>query len=224
MICAMRFALLVLLALPILQNPETTLLILDEAYPEKQTAVLAARSWLGFFLDDKGAGRLAPVTVVMGPRSIGCSDEQFVVNITGDPSGALYALSSSALRPGSVISVRQSYPVSMSIPRENSEVALVLGQRQYTLRRDGPKEDGADARMTLSDGRATQVLFPVSDFVDDPHFTLHWAGDMDGDGRLDLITTFSEKYSVFPTRLWLSSAARDQQLVGVAASLQRNSC
>lgn len=229
MIQPMRLALLALLALlPALQNPgtapDTTLLILNEAYPEKEAAPLGRRSWLGFFLDDKGAGRVAPVSVVVGPRSAGCDDDLFVVNLSSNPADALYAFSSSTLRPGIVTTVRRDYPVSLSMPSGNSEVHLVLGQRQYILRRIGTKEDGSDAQITLSDGQGTQVLFPVRDFVDDPHFTLHWAGDMDGDSRLDLITTFSEKYSVFPTRLWLSSAARDGELVTVVASLQRTAC
>ena len=67
-------------------------------------------------------------------------------------------------------------------------------------------------------------MFAADGFVDDPHFTLHWAGDMDGDGRLDLIATLSHKYSVFPTRLLLSSLAPQKELLGVAATLERTAC
>lgn len=49
---------------------------------------------------------------------------------------------------------------------------------------------------------------------------LIWAGDMDGDGRIDLIT--QEGGSKTPTglRLWLSTERGDDEMVGVAATLE----
>ena len=52
---------------------------------------------------------------------------------------------------------------------------------------------------------------------DEPHFTIHWAGDLDRDGRLDMLATFSSKYSYHPRQLFLSSAARSGELVAEVA-------
>jgi hypothetical protein len=80
-----------------------------------------------------------------------------------------------------------------------------------------------DATVTLSDGRAVQELYVPNDqpfSCDEPHFSVQWAGDLDGDGRLDLVTTFSPKYSWYPRRLYLSSAAAPGDLVGLVARLE----
>lgn len=223
MLAPMPVVLILLLAL---QSAEPSLLILNEAYAEKEAAQHIARSWQGFFLNDTGDGRIAPITLEAGERSLGCVDDP-LVELRSKPAGALYAVSSTAggraLRPAVVTSVRLDYPVSLS-PGDSPEIVLPLGQRRYTLRREGVKEDLTDVRVTLSDGRETQVLFAANGFVDEPHFTVHWAGDMDSDGRLDLIVTLSHKYSVFPTRLLLSSVARQGELAGVAAAIERSAC
>jgi hypothetical protein len=61
------------------------------------------------------------------------------------------------------------------------------------------------------------VHYSTDGFVDDPHFYVEWAGDLDRDGRLDLVVNFSRKYSIHPHRLLLSTKAKKGQLVGEAA-------
>jgi hypothetical protein len=97
-------------------------------------------------------------------------------------------------------------------------LSISLGHRTYELRLLSTTESLADARIVLSDGRRTQVLYSADGFADDPHFDIEWAGDLDGDGRLDLVVNFSRKYSVHPYRLLLSSRASRGQLVGDAAT------
>jgi hypothetical protein len=57
-------------------------------------------------------------------------------------------------------------------------------------------------------------------FVDEPHFDVPWAGDLDGDGKLDLVVNLSRKYSLHPYRLLLSSMAAVGELVGEAAAFE----
>ena len=76
-----------------------------------------------------------------------------------------------------------------------------------------------DARVVLSHGAARQVLYSTDGFVDEPHFYVEWAGDLDRDGRLDLVVNLSNKYSVHPHRLLLSTRAKKSELVGEAAVL-----
>ena len=89
-----------------------------------------------------------------------------------------------------------------------------------------------DGVITLSSGGRTQKLFDATepgatrdpDLVlacDDPHFKIHWAGDLDRDGRLDMLVTFSHKYSYVPNQLLLSSAARSPDLVAEAGRYER---
>ena len=92
-----------------------------------------------------------------------------------------------------------------------------LGSRRYDLRLQSAREDRTDARVILSDGRDTQVLYSADGFVDEPHYFIEWAGDLDRDGRLDLVVNLSRKYSWHPYRLLLSSAAAPGQLVADVA-------
>jgi hypothetical protein len=94
---------------------------------------------------------------------------------------------------------------------------VALGRRHYTIRLDGSDPRLLDARVVLAEGARSQVLYAVDRFVDEPHFLIEWAGDIDGDGRLDLVTNLNAKYSLHPVTLWLSSTARRGQLVGRVA-------
>jgi hypothetical protein len=71
--------------------------------------------------------------------------------------------------------------------------------------------------VVVTDGHQSQVLYSVDGFADEPHFEIVWAGDLDRDGKLDLIVNLERKYSWHPFRLLLSSKAVGAELVGQAA-------
>ena len=197
----------VLLALQVPAEPaDPSLLVLSEQYSEPLAGRLLARTWHGLFLLDATAERVAPIAIELGEPAIGCTEEDVIVDVRGEPSGAQYAVRSDVVQPGTITSVRLDYPVLLSggnmllSAGGAEEVSLPLGDRQYRLHLDGVREDLTDARVLLTDGRTDQALFTADGFVDEPYFTLHWAGDLDRDGRLDLLVTLSYKYSVFPTR------------------------
>lgn len=100
-------------------------------------------------------------------------------------------------------------------------LSFALGSRSYSITLAGTATSMCDATVTISDGTLSQELyFPGDETVacDEPHFSLQWVGDLDGDGKLDLVTTFSPKYSFYPRRLFLSSAALDDGLVGLVGA------
>ncbi len=74
-------------------------------------------------------------------------------------------------------------------------------------------------RLTLQSGDQRQVLFE-SEWVDDASWSLNWAGDLDGDGRLDLVLQASPKYSIQIHRLFLSTQAGPGKLVREVASFR----
>jgi hypothetical protein len=74
----------------------------------------------------------------------------------------------------------------------------------------GSRADLSDATVVLTHGRETQVLYSTDGFVDEPHFDVPWAGDLDGDRKLDLVVNLSRKYSLHPYRLLLSSVLRQE--------------
>ncbi|MDT8368708.1 MAG: hypothetical protein RQ745_05845 [Longimicrobiales bacterium] len=125
------------------------------------------------------------------------------------------------IRPGPAETVLRQTESTYS---GGSSVDLPMASTPYTFIVSAEDPDACDATVTLSDGERSQVLFtpamePFS--CDGPHFDLHWAGDLDGDRRLDLLATFSLKYSSHPRRLFLSSAAAPGALVGEVALFRR---
>lgn len=126
--------------------------------------------------------------------------------------------------PGVVPGPASTVSEAVSLSHEVRSVGVTLGARRYTVTLASEREDYCDAVVTLATGRVRQTLYEPrtagrtadKDVVlscDEPHFEIRWAGDIDRDGRLDLLATFSPKYSYFPQRLWLSSRAAKGALV-----------
>ena len=92
-----------------------------------------------------------------------------------------------------------------------------LGSLRYEVRLETKDSSAADTKVVLAHAGRTQVLYATEGFVDEPHFEIVWAGDLDRDGKLDLIVNLHRKYSVHPYRLLLSTRASRDSLVGEAA-------
>jgi hypothetical protein len=101
--------------------------------------------------------------------------------------------------------------------QSDGPLRVTLGARKYELSMQSARADFADAQIVLTEGGRRQILYSADGFVDEPHFDVVWGGDLDRDGRLDLIVNLHRKYSWHPYRLLLSSAAAAEQLVGDAA-------
>src|SRR5262245_65556102 len=95
--------------------------------------------------------------------------------------------------PAALLGLLQVGPVILS----RSDLGDNGGRRQKLFDAAGP-------------GTTNDPALVVS--CDEPHFTVHWAGDLDRDGRLDMLVTFSHKYSYHPRQLLLSSGARSGEL------------
>jgi hypothetical protein len=164
-------------------------------------------SWYG--------GKLEPVTMTVRGRPRDTNDEQELETVSVDVSAPV----AFAVRciPGIRAGRMHSAAVTNERLRPRHTMRVSLGSRWYSLHLDTSREDMADAKVIFADGERTQVLYSADGFADEPHFEVVWAGDLDLDGRLDLITNFERKYSIHPYRLLLSSKAERGQLVGLAA-------
>lgn len=166
--------------------------------------------WLGW--NPKG-DLLQPVRLIVLDRPQDHDDDEDEVSVESVPDVTFAIRCVSNLRAGPI---RAARVISRSF-EPGKPLKVSLGRRQYELRLDATRQDLSDAQVVLTDGRRTQILYATGGFVDDPHFDIVWAGDLDGDGRLDLIVNLNKKYSVHPYRLLLSTSAAAGQLVGDAA-------
>jgi len=74
------------------------------------------------------------------------------------------------------------------------------------------------SELRFSHAGRVQTLFRWPDGLIDQRAELIWAGDLDGDGRVDLLVDCGEKNSVSRLSLYLSTWAGAGQLVGRAGS------
>jgi hypothetical protein len=176
--------------------------------------------WIGW---SHSASTLRPVRLNVEdlPKQQPDDDDEVTVESVPDVDYAIRCIPS--VKPGPIAIGRRhtdNLPVlneSLTSP-DTRRLGITLGDRKYEVRLESKEESLADARIVLSDGRQTQVLYSADGFADDPHFDIQWAGDLDRDGRLDLIVNLERKYSVHPIQLLLSSRAARGQLVGLAAT------
>jgi hypothetical protein len=159
------------------------------------------------------------ITVRDHPKLYEGDIEEVAVEHTPDVDYAVRCIP--AVRPGTLTIARRRYDnneVTSEDLAPNRPLGISLGTRKYEMRVESKTDTLENAKVVLSDGTRMQVLFSVNDHPDEPHLEVDWAGDVDRDGKLDLIVTFSSKYSMLPHTLLLSSKARPGQLVGVAAT------
>jgi hypothetical protein len=187
----------------------------DNYYDVPPADLLRRTSWLGLFIGETQSHlRIARLTFI--PRIEGGRTIYGIV--TTPPNPVLLISGVPRLSVGPVVTLE-----GIDLYRVR-QAELRLNQLLYTIRLDSSQPDYCDAVITLTSRGRVQKLFDATKpdrgqdralglSCDEPHFTVHWAGDLDRDGRLDMVVTFSRKYSYFPNQLLLSSAARLPNLV-----------
>src|SRR5688572_1731632 len=176
---------------------------------KEEAGAWGGSGWLGWTWTSTA---FVPLTlVVRDHRTDGSSDPEVTVEKTSDVTFAVRCMRGLQTGP-----IRSADVLNHSLAPDRP-LRIALGDRRYEVRLRRTRADLSDASVILSEGRQAQVLYAVDGFVDEPHFEVEWGGDLDRDGRLDLVVNLSRKYSVHPYRLLLSSRAARNQLVGDAA-------
>ena len=206
---------------------------IGDNYSDAPPADLRARpTWLGLFITDTGSGergrasRLETTQVSFVPRT---TSSGIVYRIVTTPPDAVLLISGvPSVSAGPAVTLGRS----IDLWADERETEFSLGNGVYRIRLEFKEPHYCDAVITLTSGGQAQKLFDATEpgatrnpalvvACDDPHFTIHWAGDLDRDGRLDMLATFSHKYSYFPNQLLLSSAARSDDLVAEVGRYER---
>jgi len=109
---------------------------------------------------------------------------------------------------------------------DRDKATVVYNGVTYHLRRSLPEPNALDdpARLLLRGEGKVQTI-AVEYKLDDggPVWTVQWAGDLDRDGRLDLIVS-CDGYNFSALELFLSSKAREGELVRAVATIHHVGC
>ena len=206
------------------------LLAIQILYPsqfhEDETPAKSGQHWMAL-IDEGQSSSLRDVTIHV-ERVTDVGDEPgkksgkaiSIATLTRQES-VIVLLRGMPLREGAVPTARYSgegdagKPLHITLPNSTTTYELAISC------------DGRDCPLTLSENRTLQRLFV---FNDNPYardfkgLRVIWAGDLDGDGKLDLLVDVSNHDNASDTALYLSSKARSGELVGLAAILQTVGC
>jgi hypothetical protein len=173
-----------------------------------------AGAWLGLFPEGKGyAWRDATVDVktvrddtVDGPdQSTGRE-----VSVRGGGHPVFLVRGGEHLRVASVAGFRE---LELRALRNGDQIKLNIGTQQFVLRVANPRRGGdadmAGSSLELASNGITQTLYSAPENANEPDWEILWAGDLDGDGKLDLYVQLGDERILF-----VSTQAASGQLVG----------
>lgn len=200
-------------------------------FHDGEVQVRTGETWLGLFVSPKSS-ELAEVRVKISPvrdaekSNSGRSDQEVTVS---DPRVPVFLVKNCpSLQPSRVQTV-----FSQNLQLSNqTDISLKLNDLTYRLHvRTADTSEGMfisnpDAQLILSLPGRKQVLYALKGHktIQNPVWSLNWAGDIDGDGRLDLYVTVTDHYNIAEKRLYLSSPARGIRLVKNVASFTTTGC
>ena len=206
------------------------LLAIQILYPrqfhEDETQAKSGQQWMAL-IDEGQRSSLRNVTIHVervtdvGDQPGQKTGKEVSIATPIEQESVIALLRGMALREGAVPTARYSGEGDAGKPLQ---ITLPNAATTYTLAIDC---DGRHCPLTLSANGTSQRLFVFNDDPDAGDFNglrVIWAGDLDGDGRLDLLVDVSNHDNAGDTALYLSSKARSGELVGLAATLQTVGC
>ncbi|MBN2587004.1 MAG: hypothetical protein JXA64_08655 [Candidatus Fermentibacteraceae bacterium] len=177
----------------------------------------SADEWMGLFIVDCGHWMLRPVNLECIPEAPPLYEDErpagTIVILPDESESPLILVSSSpeVFSPGPVPALTES---RIQLPADTS---LCLASPEIEESSLSTTEEG----LFLAAGGMTQRVtgtFPGTG-PQSPFLSLVWAGDMDGDGRLDLLLDdVDNDYLIFSWDLYLSGEAGPGELVKKVAS------
>lgn len=203
--------------------PRVQLLEVGEFHGDEVNARTSG-GWLGLFVSKKeSALRLANIRVsrVFDPI-VDDGTKQMTgkrVSVSQPISPIFLVKNVTMLMPGSVKTIL-SEPISLT---SGTTLDLVLEAQRYQLQIKPAAISREQSNVLLVRGEMAQTLFPNMS-NEEGGFTVYWAGDLDGDGKLDLYVNASPHDNVESKRLWLSSQAGKGKLVQEIARFEITGC
>ena len=211
--------------------PEATLLEVGEFHGDEVNAETGER-WLGLHIGDNGSTLLEyelAVDTVHDPL-IDNDDQKtgkkVSVNLPLEPMFLVnsdWILQSGpveTLFKGNNEGLQSVSPLKLKLADSSYEIKIVGDEGEKCWQDGLPK----NAKLVLTKGDSSQILYTLQECGNDPGWFLTWAGDLDKDGKLDLYVNVTQHYNVADRKLFLSSQADEGQLVAEVAEFVTSGC
>lgn len=196
----------------------------------------SGEKWLGLLITGKDSTllpfRLKVETVYDDITDYGTGQQTGKRVSVDSPLEPLFLMTGgSMLKEGPVTTVFSAKPDFAKSLDKTQQVELKLSGKSYVLKVVGQGSEKCrwttfppNAQLVLALGDSEQTLYTLEDCGNDPYWLLLWAGDLDRDGKLDLYVSVTQHYNVSERRLFLSSAAGDEDLVKEVAEFVMGGC
>ncbi|WP_156924462.1 hypothetical protein [Derxia gummosa] len=186
--------------------------LLPGSYPADQAPARPGDGWFALNAPDEGwqlvRVKLRPARIDKGPG------EPPGVRIPDRPAGVLVFVRQAGLTAGKVRTPALDFRAGTLAFEAAAPLRLPFDGRDYRIDvADGRPRLRLDDRVTPLDGLSVGESAPGSDYLSSA--SLLWAGDLDRDGRLDLLVAH-DSLNRNGVCLFLSSRAAPGQLVGRA--------
>ena len=216
-------------------------IVLAGTWSGSDLKVESGSDWWGIFPEGDGFTlQSAPVTVTPARDELVDSEGEMTGRLVAVPQEArpvLLVRGLDKLTPGPLNAVRHAGPWPFLFPGQSQDLSLApeaQGEPVYITAYGAaePFEESLlrirDYRLRLSRGYGSEgvrqmlVQFAQIEGSDSP--CLLWAGDLDRDGKVDLLFNLQTSYVGLHLGLFLSSAAKDGELVGLVAECTASGC
>jgi hypothetical protein len=211
-------------------------LLLPGRFHGEEVSAKSGQHWLALFQNGE-SGMLTEQALKVSPVKDELVDEGSAntgvsVSVARTPAPLFMVKGIPGLVPGKVRCVNIT---PLSELRKRRKLLLRFNNRTYQIslqirtRTDPQTKDPLESyKLSLSDGKLTQTIADVRDcnLIPGPDCppTILWAGDLDHDGRLDLLVNIANDYNASAPTLFLSRRAGHGKLVRRAADFTTSGC
>jgi hypothetical protein len=207
-----------------------------------EVTVESGSDWWGIFPEGDGFTlQSAPVTITMEHDGIVDAEGEAtgkLVKVPQEAEPVLLVRGISGLKEGRLAPLYYQPRHQYLFPSETLWLLIMEGKHESALslvalgstEENGIRPEPYVNNYTLKlyagshPVKKSQVLHTAARVYEEARPTIIWAGDIDRDGKVDLLLNLSDHYNVSHWALYLTRAAKDGELVGKVAEWRTTGC